>query len=43
MSCFILGATIFEAQRDFRRSMGCTQGLLNSRGFWDEKLVSKNG
>jgi len=43
MSCFILGATIFEAQRDFRRSMSCTQDLRNSRVFWDEKLVSKSG
>ena len=39
MSYFIFGAIIFEAQRDFRGSMSCTQVARLSATRWDEKFA----
>ena len=38
MSYFIFGAIIFEARRDFRRSMSCTEIAGPSATRWDEKF-----
>ena len=39
MSYFIFGAIIFEARRDIRRSMSCTDISGPSAAHWDEKFA----